>query len=308
DKVTEISFVKTTESLEDTELESLVQEAQLSTKQVQNISNVLKSNSFARSKADFISDLDSIARLLKNILKILNISSIDANYEADGLLGLLSTEFVDEHNSGFIKSTDQKRLKISTSELNKNKPLIDAVVTDDNDVFLFGAKKVYRHFFSPYQAKNKNTEYICKMYTMDSIQKNTSLTRNNMYFLSYLLGSDYTVGITGIGPKKAQEILKISQKMSFDDKNEKSKKELQKYGFDWETLRSGTESVREIYENQSREQRPAFSIRTTEIDTKILKRFMDENHLTKKQIDEIIFYTDKINENLKKSWFKKKIS
>ncbi|KAJ1828208.1 DNA repair protein rad2, partial [Coemansia sp. RSA 2599] len=83
-----------------------------------------------------------------------------------------------------------------------NAGLVDGMVTDDSDAFLFAAAEnttVYRHFFQ----KDKFVE----MYSSRNIYRDSSLTQRDFVFLAYLLGSDYTVGIKGIGPVLGMEAL-----------------------------------------------------------------------------------------------------
>ena len=82
--------------------------------------------------------------------------------------------------------------------LNEQK-LVDAVITDDSDVFLFGASLVYRNFF-------QDKKY-CEVYSADRIRKDIGLDRNRFIQLALLLGSDYTEGVSGIGIVNALEIV-----------------------------------------------------------------------------------------------------
>lgn len=77
--------------------------------------------------------------------------------------------------------------------------LVDAVVTDDNDAFLFGARKVYRHIF-------EESKYV-EEYRMDDIERELGLSRESLIYLGLLLGSDYTPGIAGVGVVNAVEII-----------------------------------------------------------------------------------------------------
>ena len=77
--------------------------------------------------------------------------------------------------------------------------LVDAVVSDDVDVFLFGAQTVYRYLFS--------MNSITEEYTSDGIKSSTGLTREDLQKLALFLGSDYTVGIYGVGRVHALEII-----------------------------------------------------------------------------------------------------
>ena len=107
--------------------------------------------------------------------------------------------------------------------------LTQATITDDNDVFLFGGRRVYRHFFS----QDREVE----LYTSSELQQRlgsgmivlederdfvklcmadfslyicvcTGLSRDHLIVLAYLLGSDYTEGLEGIGIVMAMEVLR----------------------------------------------------------------------------------------------------
>lgn len=77
--------------------------------------------------------------------------------------------------------------------------LVDGIITDDSDVFLFGGTKVYKNMF---QEKN----YV-EFYDEQSISQNLGLNRDRMIELAQLLGSDYTNGIKGMGPVSSMEVL-----------------------------------------------------------------------------------------------------
>ena len=75
--------------------------------------------------------------------------------------------------------------------------LVDGVVTDDSDVFLFGATLVYRHLFEDRQ--------YCEEYRSGDLRSEMGLSREKLVHLALLLGSDYTEGISGIGIVNAME-------------------------------------------------------------------------------------------------------
>ena len=77
--------------------------------------------------------------------------------------------------------------------------LVDAVVTDDCDAFLFGARRVYRNVF-------ESKKYV-EAYHSDRIEAELGLDRGRMAELALLLGSDYTEGIAGVGIVNALEIV-----------------------------------------------------------------------------------------------------
>jgi DNA excision repair protein ERCC-5 len=78
---------------------------------------------------------------------------------------------------------------------------VDGVITDDNDVLLFGATKVYRHFFN-------NSKRIMR-FGVKEIERDLSLDRTELAILAVLLGGDYGTGVRGMGPVKSMQLLKI---------------------------------------------------------------------------------------------------
>ncbi|XP_075933807.1 DNA excision repair protein ERCC-5 isoform X2 [Anarhichas minor] len=72
-------------------------------------------------------------------------------------------------------------------------------ITDDSDVWLFGGRHVYRNFFS----QNKYVEH----YQYSDLQNQLGLDRTKLINLAYLLGSDYTEGVPGVGYVTGMEIL-----------------------------------------------------------------------------------------------------
>lgn len=78
---------------------------------------------------------------------------------------------------------------------------VDAIITDDNDVFLFGGTRVYRHFFTQNQR-------ITLFLTRD-LERELGLTRGALIVMALLLGSDYCVGVRGMGPVKSMQLVQI---------------------------------------------------------------------------------------------------
>ena len=77
--------------------------------------------------------------------------------------------------------------------------LVDGVITDDSDVFLFGGTKIYRNMFH-------DRKYV-EFYDSGKIAVDLGLDRENMIDLALLLGSDYTNGLKGMGPVSSMEII-----------------------------------------------------------------------------------------------------
>lgn len=77
--------------------------------------------------------------------------------------------------------------------------LVDGIVTDDSDTFLFGGTRVYKNMF--------NTNKYVECYLATDLESELSLSRDQLIALAQLLGSDYTEGLPGVGPVTALEIL-----------------------------------------------------------------------------------------------------
>lgn len=77
--------------------------------------------------------------------------------------------------------------------------LVDGIVTDDSDIFLFGGTRVYKNMF--------NSNKFVECYLASDLEKELSLSREQLISIAHLLGSDYTEGLPGIGPVTAVEIL-----------------------------------------------------------------------------------------------------
>ncbi|GAO16278.1 uncharacterized protein UV8b_05697 [Ustilaginoidea virens] len=77
--------------------------------------------------------------------------------------------------------------------------IADGIVTDDSDTFLFGGTRVYKNMFS-------SSKFV-ECYVGGDLEKELSLSRDQLISLAQLLGSDYTEGLPGVGPVTAVEIL-----------------------------------------------------------------------------------------------------
>ena len=77
--------------------------------------------------------------------------------------------------------------------------LVDGIITDDSDVFLFGGKQCFKNIF--------NDAKYAECFLLTDIDRELSLNRERLISLAYLLGSDYTIGLPGVGPVVALELL-----------------------------------------------------------------------------------------------------
>ncbi|XP_074291266.1 single-strand DNA endonuclease 1 isoform X2 [Silene latifolia] len=79
--------------------------------------------------------------------------------------------------------------------------LCDGCFTSDSDIFLFGAKTVYRDI-----CLGEGGYIVC--YEMKEIEKKLRLGRRSLIALALLLGSDYSHGVRGFGPETACQVVR----------------------------------------------------------------------------------------------------
>lgn len=76
--------------------------------------------------------------------------------------------------------------------------LVDGVVTEDSDAFVFGAETVFKNIF--------DDKVFVEAYNSNELKK-LGLSRNELVALAMLLGGDYTDGVKGVGIVNGMEIL-----------------------------------------------------------------------------------------------------
>jgi 5'-3' exonuclease len=119
--------------------------------------------------------------------------------EVQELLDLFGVPYVLAPSEAEAQCAELERLK-----------LVDGIVTDDADVFLFGGRRVLKNIFSE--------QRFVEMYEMASIEEDYHLSRESLILLALLLGSDYTEGVAGVGPVNACEIVQAFP--TFEDMTE----------------------------------------------------------------------------------------
>ncbi|KAJ7030398.1 hypothetical protein C8F04DRAFT_1113495 [Mycena alexandri] len=77
--------------------------------------------------------------------------------------------------------------------------LVNGVITDDSDVFLFGSQRVFKNMF--------NQSKTVECFLLSDLSRELGLDRDTLIRLAYLLGSDYVEGLAGVGPVVAMELL-----------------------------------------------------------------------------------------------------
>jgi DNA excision repair protein ERCC-5 len=77
--------------------------------------------------------------------------------------------------------------------------LVDGIVTEDSDVFVFGGKTIYKNIFD-------DQKYV-EAYLANDAQRDLALNRNQFVALAMLLGGDYSEGVKGVGIVNGMEVL-----------------------------------------------------------------------------------------------------
>ncbi|CAG9835230.1 unnamed protein product [Diabrotica balteata] len=138
-------------------------------------------DTYQREKIDLLKEKSNKERLANNIT--------DQMYqEAQELLELFGVPYV-------VAPMEAEAQCAFLDEIE----LTNGTITDDSDIWLFGGKTVYKNFFN-------QSKYVME-FKSESIEHHFKLSRLQMILLAFLVGSDYTTGIQGVGPVTALEIL-----------------------------------------------------------------------------------------------------
>ncbi|NWH94315.1 GEN endonuclease, partial [Aegithalos caudatus] len=104
------------------------------------------------------------------------------------------------------------------------KGLVDGCITNDGDVFLYGAETVYRNF-----AMNAKDPHL-DSYTMSSIKEKLGCDRESLIGLAVLLGCDYLPkGVPGVGKEQALKLIETLKGQNLLQRFEQWKEQFQ-YG------------------------------------------------------------------------------
>lgn len=77
--------------------------------------------------------------------------------------------------------------------------LVDGIVTEDSDAFVFGGRRVYKNIF--------DDQKFVEAYDANDARTEMDLSRDGLVALAMLLGGDYTEGVKGVGIVNGMEIV-----------------------------------------------------------------------------------------------------
>ena len=172
----------------DTEEEDLMRQMAVEAEEHARFSATLNPQSHLQSAEDYEKELRQLRNQQKKDRRDADEVSQIMVTECQQLLKLFGLPYV----------TAPMEAEAQCAEL-VNLGLVDGIVTDDSDVFLFGGTRVYKNMFN--QAK------FVECYLASDLEKEYSLTRPKLVSIAHLLGSDYTEGLPSVGPVTALEIL-----------------------------------------------------------------------------------------------------
>lgn len=133
--------------------------------------------------------IDNLRKQFANQVRDSDTVTTEIIQDCQQLLQLFGIPYITAPSEAEAQCAELRQLK-----------LVEGVVTDDGDTFLFDDDaKVYRNMFS-------QTKYV-EYYTTARIKAQLGLDRLKLIDLAFLLGSDYTEGVVGIGPVNGVEIL-----------------------------------------------------------------------------------------------------
>ncbi|EIW84325.1 hypothetical protein CONPUDRAFT_100293 [Coniophora puteana RWD-64-598 SS2] len=156
---------------------------------------------FARFISDMRGrDIDTVRREIDDEIRVLNQQKKAAMRDSDDITTqMISQIMLMLRLFGIPYITAPMEAEAQCAEL-VQLGLVEGVITDDSDVFLFGGLRVFKNMF--------NQSKTVECFLLSDLARELGLERDTLVRLAYLLGSDYVEGLPGVGPVVAMELLK----------------------------------------------------------------------------------------------------
>ncbi|KAJ7227291.1 hypothetical protein GGX14DRAFT_418925 [Mycena pura] len=144
-------------------------------------------------------DLDEVRRDIDNEIQVLNAQKKAAMRDSEDINQQMVSQIMMMLNLfGIPYITAPMEAEAQCAEL-VHLGLVNGVITDDSDVFLFGSPRVYKNMF--------NQSKTVECFLLSDLSRELGLDRDTLIRLAYLLGSDYVEGLPGVGPVVAMELV-----------------------------------------------------------------------------------------------------
>ncbi|KAJ6513147.1 hypothetical protein C8R45DRAFT_857515 [Mycena sanguinolenta] len=144
-------------------------------------------------------DLDEVQQEIDDEIRVLNAQKKAALRDSEGInQQMISQIMMMLSLFGIPYITAPMEAEAQCAEL-VHLGLVNGVITDDSDVFLFGSQRVFKNMF--------NQSKTVECFLLSDLSRELGLDRDTLIRLAYLLGSDYVDGLPGIGPVVAMELL-----------------------------------------------------------------------------------------------------
>ncbi|KAJ7761884.1 PIN domain-like protein [Mycena maculata] len=144
-------------------------------------------------------DLDEVQREIDDEIKVLNTQKKAAMRDSEDINQQMIAQIMTMLRMfGIPYITAPMEAEAQCAEL-VHLGLVNGVITDDSDVFLFGSQRVFKNMF--------NQSKTVECFLLADLSRELGLDRDTLIRLAYLLGSDYVDGLPGIGPVVAMELL-----------------------------------------------------------------------------------------------------
>jgi DNA excision repair protein ERCC-5 len=145
-------------------------------------------------------DLKQVQAEIDEEIRVLNIQKKAAMRDSEDITGNMIAQIMTMLRLfGIPYMTAPMEAEAQCASLVELK-LVDGIITDDSDVFLFGGLRVFKNMF--------NQSKTVECFLASDLARELGLTRDTLIRLACLLGSDYIDGLPGVGPVVAMELLK----------------------------------------------------------------------------------------------------
>jgi DNA excision repair protein ERCC-5 len=172
----------------DADEDELVRQLAQENQEHERFASTVNNRDFVHKKIDYDAEIEALRiQKAKDMRDADEVTQVMIN-EVQELLSLFGLPYITAPMEAEAQCAELLRLG-----------LVDGIVTDDSDIFLFGGTRVYKNMF--------NQARLVECYLAHDLEAEFGLGRARLIAIAQLLGSDYAEGMPGVGPVTALEIL-----------------------------------------------------------------------------------------------------